>query len=208
MHDFAWPIAVIVIVLITLGGFRKSLSKMVQGIKLRKAPGLEFEQVPQQQIEEAKDDLKLARANVAQDETELNDPVLGPKIRALREDLETKSKDPATREKLLIQSVAIWQVNHENARIARQIFGSQLEILLLLNSRHDGEALENVRTFYDRAAQNFPETYKSYSFESYMAFLESSNLVKRDDQRVIITPRARAFLHYMVATGDTLPRAN
>jgi hypothetical protein len=92
------------------------------------------------------------------------------------------------------------------ARIARFIFGSQLEILLHLNSRPDGETLENIRTFYERAAQTFPEAYKSYSFEAYLRFLENSELITREDQRVLITPKGRGLFHYMMATGDTAPR--
>jgi hypothetical protein len=211
MHEFlAWPLAVVIIVLGTLWGFRKSVSKVIEGIKLRKAPGLEFDQTPQQQIEESKNDSKLVTTIIAQkDETNKNDIVLWPKIVALRNELDNYSKDPTAREKLLIQSVATWQANHEYARLARFIFGSQLEILLYLNSHPNGENWENLRTgFYDKAAQNFPETFKSYTFEAYMAFLGISQLVKRDDQRVTITPRAKAFLHYLVASGDTMPRPN
>jgi hypothetical protein len=208
MHDLAWPLAVVVIVLLALFGFRKSLSKVIQGIKLRKAPGLEFDQAPQQQIEESKTDSKLATAIVAQDQNQTSDPILGPRMRAIREDLDKQSNDSTIRERLLIQAVALWQENHENARIARQIFGSQLEILLYLNAHNDGESLANVRTFYDRAAQNFPATYQSYPFEPYMAFLERAQLITRRDQQIMITPKAKGLLQYLVATGDTLPRPN
>ncbi len=206
MEIFAWPLAVVLIVLVALFGFRKSVSKILEGIKLRKVPGAEFEQVPQPQIEEAKTDSKLSPANPVQEQSEINDPVLGPKIHALHEELENLSKDAGQREKLLIRAIAVWQVNHENERVARYIFGSQLEILLLLNARPSGETLEKVRAIYDRAVQNFPAIYTSYSFEPYLGYLERAQFVTREGDRLTVTPRGKAFLHYLVAIGDTLPR--
>jgi hypothetical protein len=108
MHDFAWPLAVVVIAFAALIGFRKSFSKILQGVKLSKAPGFQFEQAPQQQIEEAKIDAKLAPANPAQGQKETTDPILLPKIRAIREDLDTRTKDPEEREKFLLHGVALW----------------------------------------------------------------------------------------------------
>lgn len=146
MDPFAWPLVVVVLGFAALIGFRKSLSKIlggiikvIEGIKLRKAAGLEFDPIPQQQIEEAKIDAKLTPANSAQDQSETNDPVLGPRIQAFRRELDGRSSDPIEREKVLLHVAAVWHVNHENARIARNIFGSQLEILLHLNSRPDGD---------------------------------------------------------------------
>ena len=208
MEHFAWPLAAVVIAFAVLIGYRKSLSRMLQSIRPHKVLGAEFDPVSQLEIEEAQINARLAPTNSAQDDAETTDPVLVPIIRSVREDLDNRSNDPAEREKLLIHAVAVWQVNHENARIARYIFGSQLNILLHLNSRPDGETLENIRTFYDTAAQNFPATFRTYSFESYLAFLERSQLLSRQDQRVFITPKAKALFHYMIATGDSAPRPN
>jgi hypothetical protein len=182
MHDFAWPLAVVVIALCVLVGFRTSLSGILKGIKLRKVPGVEFETTPQQQTEKTQIQLELNTVSGAKEKSETNDPVLGPRIRALRQELNGRSRDPVDRENILLQAVAIWQLNHENARIARWIFGSQLDILLHLNSQPFGDTLANIRTFYDRAVQNNPDAYKSYSFESYLGFLERDSLVQQKNQ--------------------------
>ncbi len=209
MDIFVWPGTVLIIVLVVIIGFRKSWSKIIQGIKLRKAPGgLEFEQLPQQQIEETKTDLKLAPTNPVPEQSAINDPVLAPKIQVFREELDKFSKDPTQREKVLFHAVALWQLNHENERTARYIFGSQLDILLLLNARPSGEPLENIRAIYDRAVQNAPAFYKSYPFESYLAYLERPQFVAHEGDRLTITPRGKAFLRYLVSIGDTLPRPN
>jgi hypothetical protein len=208
MHDFVWPITVLVIVVIALLGFRRSISKLIQGAKLRKAPGgFEFDQAPQQQIEGTKEEPKPAIAKAIQGNLPIDDPVVGLKIRAILEDLKKVPQDPAGRENALVVALASSQVNWENSRIARLIFGSQLEILLHLNTR-PSESLEFVRTFYDRAVRNFPSTYNSYPFEQYLGFLEMTQLVIRENQQVWITPIGKAFLHYIVATGDTAPRPN
>src|SRR5260221_4281269 len=216
MEPFAWPVVVVVLGFAVLIGFRKSLSKIlagiikvIEGIKLHKAPGgLEFERIPQQQIEEPKTDSRLVPTTSVKEANEIIDPVLGPKIQILQEELNHISKDPAQREKALLRAVALWQVNHENERTARYIFGSQLDILLLLNTRPNGEPLENIRAIYDRAVENSPAFYKSYPFESYLTFLENAHCVAREGDRLMITPRGKGFLHYLVAIGDTVRRAN
>jgi hypothetical protein len=212
-HDLGWPLAVVVIVVFLGIGWRKSISKLILGARLKKLPGgLEFDAAPQQQIEPPKEDVQLVPATivpaaVTADAAAINDPVLGPRIRAIRADLDKQPSDPAIREGLLVHALAVSQVNHENARIARFIFGSQLDILNHLNARSaTGETLQNIRAFYDKAVQDFPAFYSSYSFESYLAFLETQQLVIREDQQLKITPRGQALLHYMIATGDTSPR--
>jgi hypothetical protein len=145
MEHLIWAGAVSLVAIAVIVGFRKSWSKIIQGIRLRKAAGLEFEQVPQQQIEEGKADSKLTPLTPVREQNETDDPVLAPRIRLLRDELDNLSRNSLDREKVLLRSVAIWQVNHENERMARHIFGSQLKILLLLNARPAGEPLENIR---------------------------------------------------------------
>lgn len=206
MEHLIWAGAVSLVAIVVIVGFRKSWSKIIQGIKLRKAAGLEFEQVPQQQIEEGKADSKLTPLTPVREQNETDDPVLAPKIRLLRDELDNLSRNSLDREKVLLRSVAIWQVNHENERMARHIFGSQLEILLLLNARPAGEPLENIRAIYDRAVQNFSTIYRSYTFEPYIGFLKAAQFVADAGDQLVITPRGKAFLHYLVTIGDTLPR--
>ena len=139
-HDLGWPFAVVVIAVFVVIGFRKSISKLILGARLKKLPGVEFDTAPQQQIEPPKEDVQLVPAtivpaSVTADAAAINDPVLGPRIRAIQVDLDKQPSDPAIRVGLLVHALAVAQVNHDNARIARFIFGSQLDILNHLNGK-------------------------------------------------------------------------
>jgi hypothetical protein len=107
MHDLAWPLAVVVLGLVALGGFRKSISGLLRGAKLRKVPGgFEFDQPPQQQIEGANEEPKPAIAKAIENKTTIDDPVFGPKLKAIRADLNKLQDDRTTRENALVTALA------------------------------------------------------------------------------------------------------
>ncbi|MEY9428868.1 hypothetical protein ABH975_004183 [Bradyrhizobium ottawaense] len=83
------------------------------------------------------------------------------------------------------------------------IFGSQLLLLERLNS--SPLSLDDLKEFYERGKTAFPEIYKTYTFEQWLAFLESSSLVARVNGGSLfaITPRARGFLRYLIDNGYT-----
>jgi hypothetical protein len=91
-------------------------------------------------------------------------------------------------------------------RINRLIWGSQLELLLHVNSSPTGAAVEELKPFYDKAAAAHQDGLKEYSFESYVGFLINSGLLLRTDGRVLITPFAKEFLSHLARTGATYPR--
>jgi hypothetical protein len=80
------------------------------------------------------------------------------------------------------------------------IWGSQLQLLQSLNS--SPQSIESARTFYDRAAQDFPAAYQHYSFEQWIGFLVESVLItKGSDNQFSITLRGRGFLRFIVDSG-------
>lgn len=87
------------------------------------------------------------------------------------------------------------------------IFGSQILLLERLNS--SPLSMDDLKQFYERARDAFPEIYKNYTFEQWLNFLESFTLITRtqDGSLFAITPRARGFLRYIIDNGYTTQKA-
>lgn len=69
-------------------------------------------------------------------------------------------------------------------------------------------SLEDARAQYDTAEILYPEAYADYSFEDYIAFLESVVLISKSDDSIYITTRGREFLTYLVREGRSLLKRN
>jgi len=73
-------------------------------------------------------------------------------------------------------------------------------MLIHLNTRPNGEALVALKGFYNEGKRSHPALYQNYSFDAYLVFLESYNLIERDTVAAVITDIGREFLKYMVDT--------
>ncbi len=89
----------------------------------------------------------------------------------------------------------------------RIIWGSQLSLLNYLNSQPDGQPAEALRPFYVSASSQYPESYKTYSFEQWLGFLKSQLLVREDGGQIRITVRGREFLTYLTRMGISYNKA-
>jgi len=104
-------------------------------------------------------------------------------------------------------SQVIYLIMHFN-KIYNSIFGSQLKLLQRLNSSFD-ENKETIKGFYDYAKSNFPKTYEEYSYDSYLVFLSSFNLILvEQDNTIKITTLGRDFLKYIIETGLSIEKVN
>ena len=108
--------------------------------------------------------------------------------------------------KVLARHLAVFQLGYFYQRIDRMIFGSQLEILLSLNSMASPIPRESVRPYYDVAVAGAPEFFSTYPFDSYLGFLSSNALIKDSGGQVAITPEGRDFLVFLAQTGSTARR--
>ncbi|MFI5089375.1 MAG: hypothetical protein ACHP7P_04890 [Terriglobales bacterium] len=76
------------------------------------------------------------------------------------------------------------------------IFKSQLLLLQELNRK--ALSVQEVRNFYDKAAQQYPAEYATYSFEQWLAWMHSQLLIIQQGNMVGITVRGRDFLKFLV----------
>lgn len=105
--------------------------------------------------------------------------------------------------KVLARHLAAFQLAYSYQRIDRLIFGSQLEILLHLNTLSSPVPRDSVRPFYEQAVAEAPDFFSSYPFESYLGFLSSNGLIHDANGQLTITPEGRYFLVFLAQTGST-----
>lgn len=92
---------------------------------------------------------------------------------------------------------------HQFEQIYYQIHGSQIKILLHLNSTNQ-ETVGSVKVFYDTATEQYPTQYKGYDFDDYFQFLIEQQLVSKDENDILnITWFGRDFLKYIIDQGRT-----
>ena len=126
---------------------------------------------------------------------------------AIRKEIETLFPNDMTgRVNSLITHLAAIQLVLAFESINRLIWGSQLELLLHVNSSFNGAAVDELKVFYEKAAAAHQAGLKEYPFEDYLGFLINSGLLIRANGRVYITPFAKEFLAHLARTGATYVR--
>ena len=97
-------------------------------------------------------------------------------MQAVRNDLTSLSADQAAQVEALTYSVASLNVQLVQERNYRAIFGSQLQLMALMNV--DMGVPPNVaKGVYDAAKATYPEFYRSYTFEQWIGFLQGTGLI-------------------------------
>lgn len=107
----------------------------------------------------------------------------------------------------VVRALAVARLWRDHEIRYRTITGSQIELMLRANSPSPVDEA-SARSVYDIAAQNFPDTYRNFSFDTWLNWPINSGLMRRDHGtgRILITPLGQDFLHYLVDNGLTLPK--
>src|SRR6266568_2992240 len=195
----AWPVVVLVIVLVLIFLFRAEFGALIARTKKVGKGGLEtYEGQPPQ----PKDDSK----GVEQFFRTYDNPLLLEAEGLIMKDLkDRKIENHADREKTLVRALASSQLISHFERLDRGIWASQLALLRGLNTREGGTEAHELMPLYEDAKTNYPSWYQDYSFEQWLGFLRSFNLVTQKDSRYFITVAGREFLKYLIAVGKAAP---
>ncbi|MGD0106075.1 MAG: hypothetical protein ABSC06_18850 [Rhodopila sp.] len=86
-------------------------------------------------------------------------------------------------------------------RASRFMFGSQIDALIYLGANNSRGTREEISRFYLAATQVHPDTYARYSFEGWLGFLQSNELVKMDGDVISLLPGGKAVTGYMKTRG-------
>jgi hypothetical protein len=109
---------------------------------------------------------------------------------------------PNDREGFFVKFIGVGLISYTYDMIWTSIYRSQLLMLLELNRKQGLLPLAEVKTYYAKAALEYPTFYGNYSFDEWMAFMKSNGLVLRHPSDMVeITLRGKDFLRYLVHWG-------
>lgn len=199
MDAFAWPVAVLIIVLFALVFFRKELSSLLNRTKELGAGGLKaYDNPPPQPADEKKSADEFFRS--------FENPLLLEAEGLILKDLnDRRIEAPQEREKTLIRALASSNLVLHFERLHGTIWLSQLATLRYLNQRDTGAERAELYHFYETAKASYASWYENYSFDQWLGFLQSFNLICSNDSRLFITVAGREFLKYLAASGKSDP---
>lgn len=126
---------------------------------------------------------------------------------AIRAEFTARGLTPENPEtaRVLFRYFAVLAVGLDFAALDQLMWGSQVKILTVLNTRPDAPA-DALRAYYDAAAPQSPILFGAYPFENYMHFLVSQGLIEQRADRFLITLKGRTFLQFLVSAGRPLQR--
>lgn len=203
----SWP----VVCLIIISYFRKPISRFLKSIKKLSYGDATIERSNKKQKDENKKIDILTKGNdfTYIDET-LNKFSEFSKNRCLdiieKETKISEVQDPNQKLERLRKYTQLLIFVRSSEKIYHLIYGSQIRLLQKLN--YSAENVENIKYFYDNAVEYFPEAYKDYSYNNYLDFLVSFELItyNRDTNVVSITEAGKDFLRYIVESNSNVDK--
>ncbi len=195
----AWPAVALIIALVAILVFRSQLGALIQRTKRVGKTGLEtYETQPSQPADEKKAIDDFFR-------TFDNPLLLEAEQHTLNDLKERKLESSSDREKALVRSLASVNIILHFERVHGAIWASQLALLRFLNSRDSGADVTELVGFYEMGKKDNPGWYENYPFDRWLGFLQSFNLVTKQNSHFFITVAGREFLKYLVAAGKSGP---
>jgi predicted transcriptional regulator len=198
----SWPVATFVTVLI----FRRPLLGLLNRlIALRIGKYLFFLDAPLSVIQSEKPIHKglETRTSLVEQFKYDESPIVCRREELIRQDLQKLQLDTNQQEAItiLVRHLAITQLYLYAEQVYRTIFGSQIALLKQLNIALS-ITRDQIESFYEMAKAQFPVVYATYSFEQYIHYLQSWNLVStQDNKQYAITDEGKAFLQWIVLVG-------
>ncbi len=90
--------------------------------------------------------------------------------------------------------------------IYKSIYGSQLKLLLTINGK-EAENKDSLKIFYDTAFSDYPTVYANYSYDQYLDYLSTNQLiVLTEEGRVGISIFGRDFLTFINRSGYSIDK--
>jgi hypothetical protein len=195
----SWPVAGLIFGLVAMFFFRQPLVRLLDRTRRITRTGLEADAPPQ--------DTAIKPSAAEELQRLFDNALLVQRETQIRSELERLAfRDPSEREKFLIRILAAAAIIQQFERTYAQIWGSQLGALQFLNSLPAGADAQVIRPWYDQAAGRDPQIFQNYSFDQWLGFLQSQQLIIRKENMVAITLEGREFLKYLLHQGYPLYR--
>lgn len=202
IQGVAWPLVVLAVIWHFRSEVRGLLGRLV---KIGRG-GAEFQ--PGDQSPKSDEEPGLKPDSIKLPSTEHLGPALRPVVDRMQPKLsdylsEAVKQTGKTRENLLFQTFTENYVALHLERAYRQIFGSQILALEFLRDRPDREGdmyvLETL--YYKKAAAAWPVMYQSITFDQWLGYLRSYELIEVKGDSVKLTDVGLALTGYIGTQG-------
>ena len=200
-----WPLSIMIIAIFAMVIFKGPIASMINRTKKIGAGS---------RVIEMTDAVADQQQSLAKPATESIAPVIGPASEQVdlieglvQNKLNEFSESPEQERSRLIRAVAETTLEKQFEQYYRVIFGSQLELMLRANA---GVAdMATAEAIFQQASSSFPEVHQNANSDLWMSFLVNTDLLAYSDDRsrLLITPKGKAFLHYLVSSGLTSQRS-
>lgn len=203
-NELKWPLVIVVAIVISRHEVRDFIKRMYwispKGVKATR-------QNPQIVSSSTGSGPTLASPDFTRQLSATVDPyVLDQRVNTICAEFDSRGIGPGDREDHLIPLLAAALIRESWERTYLWIFGTQIRLLQKLNESPQGLTEEEVRDIYKTGASQYPEIYRAFPFENWIAFMEATTLTTKEIGRYLITPYGRGFLKYLVAQGLSFDR--
>jgi competence protein ComGC len=214
-HIITYPVALLIISILSMLVFRKKLGNLIDRSHKIGPAGLEAVAgvVPQQIAQEVQQSDAVVALPPKSGSFEEYQQAVGPyrfsiaaaKSDEFRKEVDVAAYTPDQLRAMMVDLAGIVMAIVEFETIYTLIFGSQIFALENLNTVFlVGRYASELRPVYDTAAAQGPEFYKDFSFDNWLGFLVTRNLVTLDHNGIVkLSINGRDFLRWLVLAGKS-----
>jgi hypothetical protein len=210
-----WPVAVMGISIAGFFVFRNGIETLMARVQRAALGSKAIDFAEPAAIASEQQQKHIAKPTVADKPGgELPPPPPSPALRGIEESIaaaiSASSASEDVKRAWLIRGVAVAQLERAHEMTYRLIMGSQITLLLHANTGAPTD-MDVARAIYDEAKTKYPEIYKTFDFDDWIAWPKNSGLTQLEQiapNRTLIklTDIGRDFLHHLVNAGLTSPK--
>ncbi|MFH1778107.1 MAG: hypothetical protein ABH952_11180 [Candidatus Omnitrophota bacterium] len=194
MPDFLiWPAVVLILGFVAMLLFKPAIDKKIAGITNATKEGVSFEHSQKGREEQPAllPFVEIMKQPISASALE-REQTIEQQLRdvGLKTDVEKVS--------VLARVLANTRVELEFNNIAYIIFGSQLSLLVEIIGTKNGISKQHAESIFEHAQKSFPDLHGSRKFEEWIAYLQSSNLLIFNEDRIDISQFGKDFLKHLV----------
>ncbi|MBU2827134.1 MAG: hypothetical protein ACYCY2_12240 [Acidithiobacillus ferriphilus] len=188
-----WPAVALILGFVALLLFKPAIDRKIADITRASKDGVAFER-SQEGVEQQPPLLPFV---------EIMKQPISPSVlereRAIEQQLQAIGlKTDSEKISVLTRVLATTRVELEFNNIAHIIFGTQITLLVQLVGTKNGISRQQAEAIFEQALRTFPEIHGGRKFEEWFAYLQASNLVTVNEDRIDISQFGKDFLKHLV----------
>ncbi len=191
------PGAFLIFGLVFLFMFRKPIKGVIENINTIEKGGVKLKSGEASQEKE--------KSTEVEEVSFKDSPALESYKNAVADMLTKDNLDPKSNTaKMLIRELAITKLALDFEKIYHVIYGSQINILRLLNENNrSGSVKKSLEDYFSGVKKSHPEWYENWDIDKYLDFLIDALLIVEEKNKYFITNKGVEFLVWITKTGLT-----